>query len=87
MNEALRQYKDKLSLNVQDVLARTAHIVCSANITDPIGKYCIIAKSLIDTSTSSPFISSNFVKAHKIPTFAYDPIPYKIADGSRVLIT
>jgi hypothetical protein len=87
MNEALRQDKDELSLNVQDVLARAAHMVCSANITDPTGKHRIIAKSLIDTSASSLFISSNFVKAHKIPTFACDPMPCKIADSSRVLIT
>lgn len=83
MNKDLQQSMI-LMLNIQDVPVHSAHLVCSTLISN--SNHRIKAKSLIDTGASSSFVSSNFVRAHKIPTIVCEPIPCQMADGSTVVV-
>jgi len=69
-----------LRLCIQDAPGHATHIVCSARINYNR------AKTLIDTGASSPFVSSNFIRAYKLPTHECVPKRCRMADGSVVLI-
>ena len=74
--------EDELRFNVQDVPGYANHLIVTSFITDRIK-----AKTLLDTSASSLFISSNFVRIHNLPRIKLSQTKtMRMANGSPVEI-
>ena len=77
--------EEALSCCIQDEAPSHAHhMVCTAYIS--FSQSNVKARSLIDTGASSQFVSSNFIRAHRLPTLPCKPRLCRMADGSTVTI-
>jgi hypothetical protein len=74
----------EMRFNVQDVPSDNRHLVCTSFVNNQRMK----ARTLIDTGASDCFVSSTFVRQHKLqPRLLAEPKTMRMADGTRVQIT